>query len=153
MRKVEALLNEYGDSHQNKWNVIIHGIAVPSIYFSTIGLIWLIPRPELMEYFHFNWAHVAAIPVLYYYFKLSGPIGAAMTVFTTLSLLLIDTMVKHNINLLFFSIGLFVFMWVLQFIGHQVEGKRPSFFKDIQFLLVGPAWCWAKWLKRIKIAY
>ena len=38
------------------------------------------------------------------------------------------------------SLILFVVMWVLQFIGHHIEGKKPSFFKDLQFLLIGPAW-------------
>jgi uncharacterized membrane protein YGL010W len=38
------------------------------------------------------------------------------------------------------GISLFVFGWILQFIGHAFEGKAPSFFKDPRFLLVGPAW-------------
>jgi uncharacterized membrane protein YGL010W len=37
-------------------------------------------------------------------------------------------------------LGLFAVAWVGQFVGHQIEGKKPSFLKDLQFLLVGPAW-------------
>ena len=37
----------------------------------------------------------------------------------------------------------FVLAWIGQFIGHLIEGKRPSFFKDLQFLLIGPAWLMA----------
>lgn len=44
--------------------------------------------------------------------------------------------------LLFFkfwvAIGLFVLGWVFQFIGHAIEGKPPSFFKDPRMLIVGP---------------
>jgi len=38
------------------------------------------------------------------------------------------------------ALGVFVIAWILQFIGHAVEGKRPSFFTDVRFLLIGPAW-------------
>ena len=38
------------------------------------------------------------------------------------------------------SIVAFVILWIMQFVGHHIEGKKPSFFKDIQFLLIGPAW-------------
>jgi uncharacterized membrane protein YGL010W len=34
----------------------------------------------------------------------------------------------------------FVLAWIGQFIGHKIEGKKPSFFKDVAFLLIGPAW-------------
>ena len=34
----------------------------------------------------------------------------------------------------------FVFSWIGQFIGHKIEGKKPSFLEDLLFLLVGPAW-------------
>ena len=40
-----------------------------------------------------------------------------------------------------FYIGIFVVAWIGQFYGHKVEGKKPSFFKDLQFLLIGPVWC------------
>jgi uncharacterized membrane protein YGL010W len=39
---------------------------------------------------------------------------------------------------------LFVVAWIGQFIGHKIEGKKPSFFKDVQFLLIGPAWLLSK---------
>jgi uncharacterized membrane protein YGL010W len=42
--------------------------------------------------------------------------------------------------LLYSSLVIFAIAWVFQFIGHHLEGKRPSFFKDLQFLLIGPLW-------------
>ena len=153
MRKVEALLNEYGESHQNKTNIAIHAIAVPSIYFVTLGLLWSIPVPEFLAYFDVTWAHVVAIPVLWYYFKLSGPIGAAMTLLTIAVFAGIEALLWYDISVWKFSLVLFVVMWILQFIGHHIEGKKPSFLKDLQFLLVGPAWWWVHWLKRMNIQY
>ena len=153
MRKIEFLLNEYGESHQNKTNIFIHAIAVPVIYFVTLGLIWSIPTPEFIDFFDVTWAHVIAIPILYYYFLLSGPIGAAMTILTAVSFVFIELLNNMNISVWQFSLALFVVMWILQFIGHHIEGKKPSFLADLRFLLVGPAWWWVHWLKRMNIHY
>ncbi len=153
MRQIDALLREYGVSHQNRTNVLIHAIAVPAIFFVTVALIWSIPTPEFLDYFDVTWAHVAVIPMLWYYFKLSGPIGAAMTLLTLAAFGGIALLQYLDIVVWQFSLILFVIMWILQFVGHHIEGKRPSFFKDVQFLLVGPAWWWVHWLKRVNIQY
>jgi uncharacterized membrane protein YGL010W len=153
MRQIEFLLNEYGESHKNKTNILIHVIAVPAIYFVTLALIWSIPTPDFLDYFDITWAHVLVIPTLYYYFSLSGPIGAAMTLLSIVSLFGIRLLASLNISVWQFSIILFVVMWILQFIGHDIEGKKPSFLKDLQFLLIGPAWWWVHWLKRLNINY
>lgn len=153
MRKIEYLLKEYGESHQNKTNIFIHAIAVPAIYFVTLGLLWSIPTPAFIDLFDVTWAHIIAIPVLYYYFMLSGPIGAAMTLLTIVTFVGIEVINSMGIPVWQFSLALFVVMWILQFIGHHIEGKRPSFFTDLRFLLVGPAWWWVHWLKRLNIHY
>jgi uncharacterized membrane protein YGL010W len=153
MRQIEFLLNEYGESHKNKTNILIHVIAVPAIYFVTLALIWSIPTPDFLDYFDVTWAHVLVIPILYYYFRLSGPIGAAMTLLSITSFFGIKLLASLNISVWQFSIILFLLMWILQFIGHDIEGKKPSFLKDLQFLLIGPAWWWVHWLKRLNINY
>ncbi|NMH58477.1 DUF962 domain-containing protein [Alteromonas ponticola] len=153
MRQIERLLSRYNESHQNKTNVAIHAIAVPSIFFVTIGLIWSIPRPDWLAQFAINWAHLIIIPVLYYYFKLSGPIGAAMTLLTLASFGGIKLLEYYQISVWQFCLALFVVMWILQFVGHKIEGKKPSFLEDLRFLLIGPAWWWTHWLKRMHIGY
>lgn len=151
MRHIDLLLNEYGESHQNNTNVLIHKFAVPLIYFVTLGLIWALPVPEILTTFAVTWAHVLVIPVLFYYFKLSGPIGAAMTLLSLASFGGINLMVKFDIPVWESCLAIFVVMWILQFVGHKIEGKKPSFLKDLQFLLVGPAWWWNHFLKRLNI--
>ena len=153
MRQIEFLINEYGESHQNRTNVLIHAVAVPAIFFVSLALIWSIPTPAFLDYFDVTWAHVLAIPTLYYYFRLSGPIGAAMTLLSIFSFAGIKLLIFLDISVWKFSIALFVVMWILQFVGHHIEGKKPSFLKDLQFLLVGPAWWWVHWLKRLNINY
>ena len=120
MRQIEILLNEYGHSHTNKFNILIH---------------------------------IAVIPMLIYYFRLSGPIGAAMTLLSVVSLYGIMLIERSVYDVWMVCLVLFVVMWILQFVGHKVEGKSPSFLKDVQFLLVGPAWWWVHWLKRMNIPY
>jgi uncharacterized membrane protein YGL010W len=153
VRDIERLINTYGESHQNKTNILIHAVAVPSIFFVTVGLLWSIPVPDFIAQFNINFAHIAAIPTLYYYFKLSGPIGAAMTLLTLLTFGGINLLVVAGISVWQFSAVLFVVMWILQFVGHKIEGKQPSFFQDLRYLLVGPAWWWVHWLKRLNINY
>ena len=120
MRSIERLLMQYGESHQNKTNVIIHAIAVPSIYFVTIGLLWSLPVPEMIAQFDITWAHIIAVPVLYYYFMLSGPIGAAMTLLTILCFGAVNTLDHFSISVWLFSLVLFVVMWILQFINNPM---------------------------------
>jgi uncharacterized membrane protein YGL010W len=47
----------------------------------------------------------------------------------------------------------FVVAWIGQFIGHAIEGKRPSFFKDVQFLMIGPLWLLADVYRRLGIRF
>jgi uncharacterized membrane protein YGL010W len=153
MRNIDRLLAAYAESHRNPTNKLIHNLAVPLIYFSALGLIWTIPVPEWLVQYDINWAYVISLPVLYYYFSLSGPIGAVMTLFTIVSLLTIEAIGASSVSVWQVCLGIFVIMWVLQFVGHKIEGKKPSFFEDLRFLLIGPAWVFAHWLGYMKISY
>lgn len=50
-------------------------------------------------------------------------------------------------------LAVFVITWIFQFIGHKIEGKKPSFLKDLQFLLIGPIWLLGFILKKTGIRY
>ena len=49
--------------------------------------------------------------------------------------------------------GVFVLAWIGQFVGHMIEGRKPSFFEDVKFLLVGPAWLLGFIYRRAGIRY
>ncbi|WNO61057.1 DUF962 domain-containing protein [Rheinheimera sp. MMS21-TC3] len=142
MKTAQQWFDEYSQSHKNSFNKAIHWLAVPIIYLTVLGMLWQIPMPfSLFAQQEITWSLIVAVPVLMFYFNLSFSIGLGMTLFTTLGVILIrwlDQNVSTDIWLI--SLLLFVVMWVLQFIGHKVEGKKPSFFQDLQFLLIGPAW-------------
>ena len=151
MRQIDKLLDQYGESHQHTTNILIHGIAVPSIFFVTVGLIYAIPVPAGMAAYQITFAHLIAVPMLIYYFVLSFTIGVAMTLLTVVVFAGIAGLEAVGISVWQFSLVLFVIMWILQFVGHKIEGKKPSFFEDLRFLLVGPAWWWNHFFKRMNI--
>ncbi|PZX47482.1 Mpo1 family 2-hydroxy fatty acid dioxygenase [Algoriphagus chordae] len=146
MRKIDELFHEYGLSHQNMTNKLIHWFCVPAIFFSIVGLIFSIPvgpLPELMPFLgnFANWATVALALVLIYYLMLSTPLTLGMFLFSALCLAIANFIDLNFPGMLWmFSLGLFVLAWILQFYGHKIEGKKPTFLKDLQFLLIGPAW-------------
>jgi len=159
MRKIDNLLSEYGESHQNPTNKLIHWICVPLIFFSLMGLIASIPSGILSSAFgeesmYANWAAVVLALALIYYMTLSIPLTIGMLLFALACLFFINQLVLLNIAPLWLvSLGIFVAAWIGQFYGHKVEGKKPSFFKDVQFLMIGPAWLMHFIYKKIGIPY
>ena len=156
MRKIDQLLAEYGESHQNATNKTIHWICVPLIFFSIVGMIASIPSGFLQNNLgtFANWAVVAMILVLIYYVSLSIPLSIGMAFFAVACLFLARE-ISHSVSLPLWqvSLAIFVLAWIGQFYGHKVEGKKPSFFKDIQFLLIGPAWLMHFVYNRLGIPY
>lgn len=147
MRRIDQLLYEYGESHQNATNKLIHWICVPLIFFSIVLLIWSIPSGPLSKYLgnagnpYLNWATIVIVVVLAYYVTLSIPLTVGMMLFSVLCLFLARNLAQLNFAPLWLiAIVIFVLAWIGQFYGHKIEGKKPSFLKDVQFLLIGPAW-------------
>jgi len=146
MRKIDLLLEEYGQSHQNATNKLIHWFCVPAIFFSVVGLVFSIPVGPLPELLPFlgnfaNWATVTLVLVLIYYVSLSGPLTLGMLFFSALCLAFANFLNLTFPNYLWaISLGIFIIAWIIQFYGHKIEGKKPSFLKDVQFLMIGPAW-------------
>jgi len=142
MKTLEQWFTEYGASHQNKTNQRIHKVAVPGIYFSIVGLVWCLPSFRFSGV-DIEWLWLILMPVLFFYYGLSRRVFTIMSVFTLACVIGIEVLFQLGVNILNLSIGLFIILWVLQFIGHKIEGKKPSFFEDLQFLLIGPAWVFA----------
>lgn len=133
--QINELLNEYGESHQNKWNIIIHKVCVPLIMLSIIGLLMSIPWP----WEQVPLIYILFIPVLIYYLYLSLK-HSLVVIPIYLLMIFVNYQIQQFISLFQVSLIIFVLSWIGQFIGHKIEGKKPSFFKDLQFLLIGPIW-------------
>ena len=159
MRKIDELLAEYGESHQDHTNKLIHWICVPLIFFSMVGLMASLPSQTVQRFLgqgnpYANWAAVLLIFVLVYYVSLSVPLGVGMMLFAVLCMYLARIITQSEIAPLWLvSAIVFVVAWIGQFYGHKVEGKKPSFLKDIQFLLIGPAWLMHFIYRKLGIPY
>jgi uncharacterized membrane protein YGL010W len=148
MRKIDSLLSEYAVSHQTKFNKIIHYFCVPAIFFSIIGLLASIPTYGLFDVFQDTWlspfVHFGTGLIVFglvYYLRLSLTLFLGMLIFSSLVLYGVHVVDALQITPLWLSmLIIFVIAWIFQFIGHKHEGKKPSFLKDLQFLMIGPAW-------------
>ncbi|MDN3549789.1 DUF962 domain-containing protein [Mucilaginibacter aquaedulcis] len=160
-RKVDIYFAKYAESHQNSSNEAIHFICIPLIIFSLMGLIWSIPFPYLkfLGSYNgvFNWASFLIAFSIYYYLKLSPILSYIMLlVLFGFSYAIIELEQWHKAGgpaLWLVCFIIFVFAWIGQFIGHKIEGKKPSFLDDLKFLLIGPIYLLHLILKKLKIKY
>ena len=145
MRTLEQWFEEYAVSHQNPKNKAIHYICVPAIFFSIVGLLMSFPSEfisnnlKLNQPIIENWAVVVLLMVLIFYMRLSITMAFKIALFATFCLIL-NYFIGQFLPLWLFSITIFIIAWIGQFYGHNIEGKKPSFLKDLQFLMIGPAW-------------
>ncbi|GAB3825021.1 Mpo1 family 2-hydroxy fatty acid dioxygenase [Pontibacter rugosus] len=160
MRPIQQWFDEYGQSHQNQTNKLIHWICVPLIFFSIIGLLASIPSGALKELFprpiqpfvHFG--TVVILLGLLFYLRLSFAMFLGMAIVCTLvlgAIYVADTAFATPLWLI--CVVIFVLAWIGQFYGHKVEGKKPSFLKDLQFLMIGPAWLLGFIYRKLGIPY
>ncbi|QHL86562.1 DUF962 domain-containing protein [Nibribacter ruber] len=156
MAAIHLLLDEYAESHRNGTNKTIHWICVPAIMISLIGLIWSIPTPDFMAQLPFpmNWGILFVLLAMVYYVALSPSLALGM-VLVSLFFLWIVYQLDQFSGLPLWAICLFIFVvaWVGQFVGHKIEGKKPSFLKDLQFLLIGPVWLLSFIYQKLGIPY
>lgn len=136
MKTITEWLDEYSDSHQNPTNKTLHWICVPTILFSIIGI---------LAHFSALLTTLLLVLTLIFYARLDLVLAVAMAaLLLVMSWLIIFLPFRKG-----FYIALFVLAWIGQFYGHKIEGKKPSFFKDLQFLLIGPLWCMDAYLDKI----
>jgi len=153
MKTIHQWLSEYGESHQNETNELIHWICIPAIFFSITGLLYSIKLPFWIGTVQLNVAMIVLVLVVIYYLSLSRSLWIGMLLFAVLCLGLCYWIESLDIlPLWMICLIVFVAAWIGQFYGHHVEGKKPSFFKDIQFLLIGPAWLMSFVYKKMGIA-
>lgn len=142
MRPIEYWLLAYQKSHRHPINIIIHKICVPIIVCSIFGLLWSLPTPQLPAIpWWINWATAPSILVVFFYVRLSKKLALGMALWFC-CLTFLYRWLDSTLSIPFWLplCGIFIGAWVLQFIGHALEGKKPSFLQDLIFLLIGPLW-------------
>ncbi|TZF90457.1 DUF962 domain-containing protein [Cognatilysobacter lacus] len=153
-RPIDRWFAHYSDDHRNDANQRIHVVCVPLILWSAIALLWTIPSPAAL----FNdgvFAGIAMLLAALFYYRHSRPLGLGMAlVFVVLALAtrgLYGALGPRG--LLVLGVAVFVLAWIGQFVGHKLEGRKPSFLTDLTYLLIGPAWVLAKLYRRHGISY
>jgi uncharacterized membrane protein YGL010W len=155
MRDATTWFGNYSRDHQNPTNQLIHWICVPVITWTVVAFVWLIPVPGWLGKPGL-WAVLAMfLAFCFYYYRLSRKVGLAMAAAFVVLALCTDTIYRTigSTGLLRVAIPLFVLAWIGQFVGHRIEGSRPSFLTDIQYALIGPAWLMSKALGRFGAPY
>ena len=153
-REVDRWFGNYSEDHRNSTNILIHWICVPLILWTAIALLWVVPVPAVLGRAGL-WAGVAMFFALSFYLRLSRPLGFGMLAAFVVLGLITEAMYRilGTTQLLWLAIAVFVLAWIAQFVGHHIEGKRPAFFTDLVYLLIGPAWIVAKILRRLGVVY
>tara|TARA_Y100000588_G_C13896502_1_gene770935 strand:+ start:334 stop:807 length:474 start_codon:yes stop_codon:yes gene_type:complete len=157
LKNIYDWLDAYGESHQNKTNKQIHWVCVPVIMVTLLGLLSMINFSFTINkgFYHINLAGILIILAIIFYIRLSVVITLGMVLFSGLCIQFINFLESNYNNSELFTIYVitFIIAWIGQFVGHKIEGKKPSFFEDIQFLLIGPAWLLSFIYKKLGIKY
>ena len=141
-RAIDTLLAKYSENHLNHTNELIHFVCVPVIVFTLLGIVWAV---------HPLAALAVVLVSLFHYFKLSKPFAVGMLLMSAVMLGLLAAMPPATV--LPMSIAIFVLAWIGQFIGHMIEGKRPSFLDDLRLLMIGPLFVLSFLYRRLHVAY
>lgn len=153
-RPVDRFLGNYSEDHRNPTNKLVHWVCVPLIVWTVVALLWVVPVPPSFGKPGL-WAAAALFFATLFYLKLSRRLAMALLVFFAV-LMLVTHLLYEALGptaLLWTAIGVFVVAWVAQFVGHQIEGKRPSFLTDLVYLLIGPMWLMSKVFRRVGVSY
>jgi uncharacterized membrane protein YGL010W len=141
MPAIDEWFTRYGESHHNPVNKALHWVCVPAITWSVIAIAWwLSPYAAL----------VLCSLALAFYAYLSLPIAFGMLAVVAL---MVAPLPFLKVDVAMLAAIVFVIAWIGQFVGHRVEGRKPSFFDDVKFLLIGPAWLLGFVYRRMHIRY
>ena len=149
-RRIDRWFAHYSGDHRDATNQRIHVFAVPLILWSVVALLWCIP--VIGTWFRQGlWAALAMFFAWSFYFRASRNLGYGMlAVFVAMAW---STRWLHlalgTTPLLVLAVTVFALAWIAQFVGHRIEGRKPSFLTDLTYLLIGPAWVLAKLYRKL----
>ena len=150
----EEWFAEYSVCHQDWANKVIHWVCVPAIAASLIGMLWSIPFPWAAAPTGLNWAVLVIALCMIFYVRLSLKLAFGVAIWASSVIgAIIGYEAATGGTVLVPSVIVFVVAWIGQFVGHKIEGKKPAFFYDLQFLLIGPAWVLDALYRRIGLRH
>ncbi|WP_460456239.1 Mpo1 family 2-hydroxy fatty acid dioxygenase [Arenimonas alkanexedens] len=153
-RPIDRWLSSYSGDHVNSTNQLIHLLCVPAIVWSVTAVMWVIPVPLALVN-QGAWMAIGMFLAWAWYWRLSRPLAIGMlVVFVAFGFLNRMLWMKlGSSGLLWLALGVFVVAWIGQFVGHKIEGRKPSFLTDLSYLLVGPLWTLEKLYRKLGIRH
>lgn len=136
MKTLVQHLAQYASYHRNPRNVITHIIGIPIIVISAAALL---AKLALTVYgVTLSAAMALAAASIVFYLRLDIGLGLIMAALMTGSVV-IGTQIAAlpTQEWLLISVGSFVVGWIIQFIGHYFEGRKPAFVDDMSGLAIG----------------
>jgi uncharacterized membrane protein YGL010W len=145
MRSALDLLTQYAAYHRDRRNIATHSVGVPMIVFA-VGV--LLSRPVFaVGTLTLTPAWIAFVAAALWYLSRHLVLGLAVSAVVGALIWLAHQVATGSVaNWLTWGVGFFVLGWVIQFIGHYYEGRKPAFVDDVTQLLVGPMFVVAEWL-------
>jgi len=155
IRRIEVLLAEYEQNHNNPTNKAIHCFAVPVITWAALAMLWYLPTPTLFDREpYLNWATIFCVLAVIYYLTLSIPLALGMAIFSVIAGATIGfSEANASIPLIYIAVPVFVSAWVFLFVGHMIEDRSLSILIDLKFLAIEPVWLMHALFRRLRIPH
>ena len=137
MKSLVDHLSQHAAYHRDPRNIASHFIGIPLI---VVAVAVLLSRPEwALGSLWISPAVIVALLAAWFYLRLERALGALMSVLMGLSVWAGHALAAQSTLVWLGSgIGMFVVGWVIQFVGHYYEGRKPAFVDDVSGLIVGP---------------
>ncbi|MBV7541793.1 DUF962 domain-containing protein [Acidovorax sp. sic0104] len=137
-------LSQYADYHRDPRNIHTHFVGVPMIMFAVVVLLsrpaWMVGDLPVTP------ALFCALAASVFYLRLDTRLGLSMAAILAAMLVAAQWLAVQSLAVwLGAGIGLFAVGWVIQFVGHYYEGRKPAFVDDLAGLIVGPLFVVAEW--------
>lgn len=137
-------LSQYADYHRDPRNIHTHFVGVPMI-MQAVTILLSRPAWELAGV-PASLALAAALAAALFYLRLDRRYGLVMSALLAAMLMVGQWCAQQGLAVwLGAGVGLFVVGWIIQFVGHYYEGRKPAFVDDLVGLIVGPLFVVAEW--------
>ncbi|MDJ0904639.1 MAG: DUF962 domain-containing protein [Woeseiaceae bacterium] len=155
MSETDSWLQLYEDTHQDLSYPVIYWAAVPMVVLGTVGILWTLPIPD--QFFEIspllNWGTVFLMATAVYYFIISVSLAIGMLPFLLGIAGIQNWLTNSDYSPLRVSIGLLVAGIIGLWLGHRNQGSLRPVIRDLQLMMIGPAWILSVLYRRIGIPY
>lgn len=145
MKTLVQHLTQYAEYHRDQRNIYTHFLGIPLIVIAVMGLCAfpLVALPNLGDV---TLTHLLLLAVSLFYFRLSVAYGVAMLgFFAACGVAVQPLLALGGMASVWASLAVFVLGWIIQFVGHYYEGRKPAFVDDLVGLAIGPLFVVAEW--------